>query len=72
MQKVRNEIAPHGIHRTLQGDLFGLNFDFDSGIGTEASIQDMMGSFLRDTIGNKGTNFLPSGNPSGNPSSNRL
>ncbi len=89
MQKVRNAIAPHGIHRTLQVDpssdpiisfklneylklsfnfnfgddgskelLFGLHFDFDSGIDTEASIQVMMGSFLNDTIGNKGTYFL--------------
>jgi hypothetical protein len=89
MQKVRNAIAPHGIHRTLQvnpssdpiisfelneylnlsfdfnfGDygnkelLFGLHFDFNSGIEAEASIQDMMGSFLRETIGNKGTDFF--------------
>jgi hypothetical protein len=38
--------------------LFGLHFDFNSGIETEKSIQNLMRSFLNDTIGDKGGDEL--------------
>ncbi len=38
--------------------LFGLHFDFDSGIESEQSIQNMMRVFLRDAIGDNGRTEL--------------